>query len=148
GRGRGHRVAPVRRRAGPSRRRSQQTMARPGPPGKSRSSRVLGRRALVAAGSVPRPWRGVATRTRLSRRPSEETVTEPTARGTGVPQTTPGTTTERPALMLVLATIGFAVTFWAWALLSPLGANLREVLALTSFEQSLVVALPVIVGSL
>jgi MFS transporter, NNP family, nitrate/nitrite transporter len=49
---------------------------------------------------------------------------------------------------LALATVGFAVTFWAWALLSPLGASLREELSLTSFEQSLLVAVPVIVGSL
>jgi MFS transporter, NNP family, nitrate/nitrite transporter len=49
---------------------------------------------------------------------------------------------------LVLATVGFAVTFWAWALLSPLGASLRAELSLTSFEQSLLVAVPVIVGSL
>jgi MFS transporter, NNP family, nitrate/nitrite transporter len=54
----------------------------------------------------------------------------------------------RPAVMLALATAGFAVTFWAWALLSPLGASLREQLALTSLQQSLLVALPVIVGSL
>ena len=56
--------------------------------------------------------------------------------------------TDRPALMLALATVGFAVTFWAWALLSPLGASLREQLSLTSFQQSLVVAVPVVVGSL
>jgi MFS transporter, NNP family, nitrate/nitrite transporter len=54
----------------------------------------------------------------------------------------------RPGLMLGLATVGFAITFWAWALLSPLGATLREELSLTSFQQSLVVAVPVIVGSL
>jgi NNP family nitrate/nitrite transporter-like MFS transporter len=54
----------------------------------------------------------------------------------------------RPGTMLGLATAGFAVTFWAWALLSPLGATLREELSLTSLQQSLVVALPVIVGSL
>jgi MFS transporter, NNP family, nitrate/nitrite transporter len=54
----------------------------------------------------------------------------------------------RPATMLAMATVGFAVTFWAWALLSPLGATLREDLSLTSFEQSLLVAVPVIVGSL
>ena len=29
--------------------------------------------------------------------------------------------TRSPWLMLVLATIGFAVNFWAWALISPLG---------------------------
>ena len=54
----------------------------------------------------------------------------------------------RPGLMLALATVGFAITFWAWALLSPLGATLREELSLTSFQQSLVVAVPVLVGSL
>ena len=32
--------------------------------------------------------------------------------------------------MLVLATAGFAVAFWAWALLAPLGATLREQLSL------------------
>ncbi|UTT65865.1 MFS transporter [Janibacter sp. CX7] len=50
--------------------------------------------------------------------------------------------------MLLLATIGFALCFWAWALLSPLAVTLREELGLSSFEQSLVVATPVIVGSL
>ena len=50
--------------------------------------------------------------------------------------------------MLALATIGFAVCFWAWALLSPLGATIRDELSLTSFQQALVVAVPVIVGSL
>jgi MFS transporter, NNP family, nitrate/nitrite transporter len=50
--------------------------------------------------------------------------------------------------MLAIATVGFAVTFWAWALLSPLGATLREQLRLSAFEQSLLVAVPVLVGSL
>ncbi|WP_398956381.1 MFS transporter [Streptomyces sp. GC420] len=50
--------------------------------------------------------------------------------------------------MLTLATVGFAVNFWAWALLSPLGPRLKENLDLTSFEQSLLVAVPVVVGSL
>jgi MFS transporter, NNP family, nitrate/nitrite transporter len=49
---------------------------------------------------------------------------------------------------LALSTAGFAVTFWAWALLSPLGASLREELSLTALQQSLLVAVPVIVGSL
>ncbi|MEV0646270.1 MFS transporter [Phytomonospora sp. NPDC050363] len=57
-------------------------------------------------------------------------------------------TDGRQGFMLAVATIGFAVTFWAWALLSPLGASLREDLGLSSFEQSLLVAVPVIVGSL
>ena len=54
----------------------------------------------------------------------------------------------RPARMLAVATVGFAVTFWAWALLSPLGATLREQLGATAFQQSLLVAVPVVVGSL
>ncbi|GLZ02048.1 MFS transporter [Actinoplanes sp. NBRC 103695] len=49
--------------------------------------------------------------------------------------------------MLALATVGFAVNFWAWALLSPLAVKFTTVLQLTSFEQALLVAVPVIVGS-
>jgi len=54
----------------------------------------------------------------------------------------------RPGLMLGLATAGFAVNFWAWALLSPLGPKFKDVLHLTPFQQALVVAVPVVVGSL
>nr|WP_185902556.1 MFS transporter [Streptomyces sp. WAC05292] len=50
--------------------------------------------------------------------------------------------------MLALATVGFAVNFWAWALLSPLGPRFKDSLDLSSFEQSLLVAVPVVVGSL
>lgn len=50
--------------------------------------------------------------------------------------------------MLATATVGFVLTFWAWALLSPLGATLREQLGLTAFQQALLVATPVFVGSL
>ncbi|MES5824808.1 NarK/NasA family nitrate transporter [Streptomyces sp. RG80] len=51
-------------------------------------------------------------------------------------------------LMLALATVGFAVNFWAWALLSPLGPRFKDSLELSSFQQSLLVAVPVVVGSL
>ncbi|MHC3472682.1 MFS transporter [Streptomyces sp. 7R007] len=54
----------------------------------------------------------------------------------------------RAWLMLALATVGFAVNFWAWALLSPLGPRFKDALDLTSFQQSLLVAVPVVVGSL
>src|SRR3974390_1009937 len=54
----------------------------------------------------------------------------------------------RPWVMLILATAGFAVNFWAWALLSPLGPKFKDVLHLSPFAQALVVAVPVIVGSL
>ncbi|RSM85299.1 MFS transporter [Kibdelosporangium aridum] len=50
--------------------------------------------------------------------------------------------------MLGMATLGFALNFWAWALLSPLGPRLKDYLGLSSFEQALIVAVPVIVGAL
>ncbi|MEU2202594.1 MFS transporter [Isoptericola sp. NPDC019482] len=49
---------------------------------------------------------------------------------------------------LTLATIGFAICFWAWALLSPLGKSYGELYDLSDFEVSVLVAIPVIVGSL
>jgi len=51
-------------------------------------------------------------------------------------------------LMLALATLGFAVNFWAWALLSPLGTRYKDLLSLSGSQQALLVAVPVIVGSL
>jgi len=51
-------------------------------------------------------------------------------------------------LMLTVATIGFAVNFWAWALLSPLGPRLKDTLHLSAFQQAVLVAVPVIVGSI
>jgi len=50
--------------------------------------------------------------------------------------------------MLVLASVGFLVNFWAWALISPLAAAYRGELSLSPFRQSLLVAVPVLVGSL
>lgn len=53
--------------------------------------------------------------------------------------------------MLALATIGFAINFWAWALLSPLGPVFRDNGALGVLNEaqvSLIVAVPVIVGSI
>ena len=60
---------------------------------------------------------------------------------------TTGTSAGSPGLMLGLATVGFLVNFWAWALISPLGVAYREQLGLTAFQQALLVAVPVIVGS-
>src|SRR5262245_27647082 len=63
----------------------------------------------------------------------------------------PGRPAIRPAQhwwMLAVATVGFGVNFWAWALLSPLAPKFKETLHLTSFQQALLVAVPVIVGSL
>ncbi|MEU8541524.1 NarK/NasA family nitrate transporter [Streptomyces sp. NPDC048717] len=47
-----------------------------------------------------------------------------------------------------MATIGFGLTFWAWSLIAPLGPHFGETLKLSSFQQSLLVAIPVLVGSL
>jgi NNP family nitrate/nitrite transporter-like MFS transporter len=70
---------------------------------------------------------------------------QPPAGTIRTPQTLPA---GQAGLQLGMATIGFAVNFWAWALLSPLGPELKDALGLSSFQQSLVVAVPVIVGSL
>jgi NNP family nitrate/nitrite transporter-like MFS transporter len=69
---------------------------------------------------------------------------------TGVDRVT-RTADRSPGLMLAMATIGFAVNFWAWALLSPLGPLFRTegtLGALTESDVALLVAVPVIVGSL
>jgi NNP family nitrate/nitrite transporter-like MFS transporter len=53
--------------------------------------------------------------------------------------------------MLGLATVGFAVNFWAWALISPLGPMFRDsgvMAALSDSDVALMVAVPVVVGSL
>src|SRR5262249_55183832 len=56
--------------------------------------------------------------------------------------------TKQASLMLAMATVGFAVNFWAWALLSPLGPKFKETLHLSAFQQALLVAVPVVIGSL
>ncbi|HEU0042464.1 MAG TPA: MFS transporter, partial [Jiangellaceae bacterium] len=56
--------------------------------------------------------------------------------------------TSNPTLMLALATVGFALCFWAWNLISPLGSVFGDEFGLSAFQQSLVVAVPVVVGSL
>src|SRR4051794_32650482 len=60
-------------------------------------------------------------------------------------------TTRSPWLMLAMATIGFAVNFWAWALISPLGPLFRDsgsIGTLSESDVALLVAVPVVVGSL
>jgi NNP family nitrate/nitrite transporter-like MFS transporter len=56
-----------------------------------------------------------------------------------------------PMLMLAMATVGFALNFWAWALISPLGPLFRDNGKLGTLSESdvaLMVAVPVLVGSL
>ncbi|TDO44182.1 NNP family nitrate/nitrite transporter-like MFS transporter [Kribbella sp. VKM Ac-2571] len=72
------------------------------------------------------------------------TAPQPTERRTGH-------RTGSPWLMLGMATLGFAVNFWAWALISPLGPLFRQngtLGSLTESDVALMVAVPVIVGSL
>jgi MFS transporter, NNP family, nitrate/nitrite transporter len=64
------------------------------------------------------------------------------------PAPTPAPTGAMPWAMLTLAATGFALNFWAWALLSPLGPHFKTALTLSSFDQALLVAVPVVVGSL
>ena len=72
--------------------------------------------------------------------------------GTTGPNSAGGSTTVgNPGLMLAMATLGFALNFWAWALLSPLGPLFRTEGTLGDISESdvaLLVAVPVIVGSL
>jgi MFS transporter, NNP family, nitrate/nitrite transporter len=49
---------------------------------------------------------------------------------------------------LVLATLALAVNFWAWNLLGPLAPAYRELLALSPFEVSVLVAIPTLVGAI
>lgn len=73
---------------------------------------------------------------------TSETDKEP-PKGTRMSQPSTG----RRVVMLSVATIGFAVNFWAWALLSPLGPLFKDSLELSAFQQALLVAVPVVVGS-
>ncbi len=49
---------------------------------------------------------------------------------------------------LGLATLAFTITFWAWNLIAPLGVRYTEQFDLTSGQKALLVAMPVLVGSL
>ncbi|WP_337061472.1 MFS transporter [Kineococcus sp. G2] len=64
------------------------------------------------------------------------------------PSPEPTVPAGRPGAVLALATVGFALNFWAWALLSPLAPRFKEALGLSAFQQALLVAVPVVVGSL
>lgn len=96
--------------------------------------------------------------TSIAKEPVEGHGGDREPRGTGTKVTTPLTSevrnraaTRSPWLMLTVATIGFAVNFWAWALISPLGPLFRTtgtLGVLTESDVALLVAVPVVVGSL
>lgn len=65
--------------------------------------------------------------------------------------TTPDPTTAAPhgqARNLAMVTAAFAISFWGWNEIGPLGARYTEQLALSGAQKSLLVAIPVLVGSL
>src|SRR5215467_4481588 len=49
---------------------------------------------------------------------------------------------------LALATLAFAISFWAWNMIAPLGFRYTEEMGLSSTQKSILVATPVLVGSL
>jgi NNP family nitrate/nitrite transporter-like MFS transporter len=61
--------------------------------------------------------------------------------------TTPPVVRAGQGRNLALATIIFAVTFWAWNLIAPLAARYTADLDLSATQNSLLVAMPVLVGS-
>ena len=48
---------------------------------------------------------------------------------------------------LALATLAFAISFWAWNMIGPLGVRYATDMGLTASQKSLLVATPVLVGS-
>ncbi|MET9497531.1 MFS transporter [Streptomyces sp. NPDC006552] len=79
-------------------------------------------------------------------------MTTPSAPKTpSTPAPAPQTGSHPPAAAyrnLIVATLGFALTFWAWNLIAPLAGVFGSDLKLSSFAQSFLVAVPVLVGSL
>ncbi|MGL3806762.1 nitrate/nitrite transporter [Paeniglutamicibacter sp. R2-26] len=55
---------------------------------------------------------------------------------------------KKATLNLVLATLASTVGFWGWMVISPLGARYTENMGLSSTSISVLVAMPILVGSL
>ncbi|MEU5846454.1 MFS transporter [Saccharopolyspora shandongensis] len=53
----------------------------------------------------------------------------------------------RKWVVLAVSTLAFMINFWAWALLGPLAPVIGQRLGLAPFTQAILVALPVIIGS-
>jgi MFS family permease len=64
------------------------------------------------------------------------------------PSAAPALSGAAPWRNLVMATLGFTINFWAWNLIGPLGPTFGKNLGLSPGTQSLLVAVPVIVGAL
>jgi MFS transporter, NNP family, nitrate/nitrite transporter len=70
------------------------------------------------------------------------------AASTDGPTIGPATVDRGPWRALAVATFVFTTTFWAWGLLAPLAPDYRDLLALSPLQVSVLVAVPVILGSL
>jgi MFS transporter, NNP family, nitrate/nitrite transporter len=57
---------------------------------------------------------------------------------------------SKPAMYtaLAVATVAFTTNFWAWGLLSPLAPELTDILSLSPLQVSVMVATPVLLGSI
>ena len=71
---------------------------------------------------------------------TKDAATSTTAAGV---QELPGRTKN-----LLLALLAFTITFWAWNMVAPLAVQYTAEMGLTSTEASLLIATPVLVGSL
>jgi NNP family nitrate/nitrite transporter-like MFS transporter len=49
---------------------------------------------------------------------------------------------------LVLATLAFTVSFYAWSMMGPLGPDLQDLLGLSEMQLAIMIAVPVLMGSL
>ena len=49
---------------------------------------------------------------------------------------------------LVLATLAFTVSFYAWSMMGPLGPDLQDLLDLSEIQLAMMIAVPVLMGSL
>ncbi|PYE19513.1 NNP family nitrate/nitrite transporter-like MFS transporter [Williamsia limnetica] len=55
---------------------------------------------------------------------------------------------RQQSLNLVLATVAFTISFWAWNLIGPLGVRYATDMDLSATAKSVLVAIPILVGSL
>jgi NNP family nitrate/nitrite transporter-like MFS transporter len=49
---------------------------------------------------------------------------------------------------LALATVAFTVSFYAWSMLGPLGPDLQDLMGLSELQLAMMIAVPVLMGSL
>ena len=62
--------------------------------------------------------------------------------------TTPAISSRAQTTNLALATLAFTISFWAWNLIGPLGVVYTDQLDLSATQKSILVAIPILVGSL